>query len=517
MTLRTVPVVNSDTSVSAATEGYTAIPLGMQDQASKSSHSLLTMQSSEQISRAVEAHPQNNGNFLANLNSVQKQIVSALNGSNGSHLVSRQLIASPSSSDTVDQRATTASEHDLEATDSDGSPVTPKRNPGSTPTSKTPTFAEETLRQPSKKRRNPRRRASTPHPIAGGSGSTGSNTTTPDSTPEKVSKAPRRRRLHKKKNDAATPGTEIGETETPAEEHTLRKRVPRRRRGPKKARNTVEPATTEEVDDRNASATKGLEVEGGDTSPATELSAPPEAYTAEIQYPAFQTTEILEFAPELRQDSVQQASSTQEFPESAPADAEEDKSGNRKSQRPRRRYRYSQLRTPRPLPSKPVAELGRLSAVARLFNEFGAEFSHTRRPYLQYPKLELAARMNFLEPNFRDIRYRFKKAVKEDSKLVWSDRQVVISPIDEYFNRKDGFRGYVYDPTAEAAAEFQRLSIQAKWIEGPMEWDVSNWDASLEKFENLWSSKVARAERTRFKNACFEEFEQVLDISYDRG
>jgi hypothetical protein len=71
------------------------------------------------------------------------------------------------------------------------------------------------------------------------------------------------------------------------------------------------------------------------------------------------------------------------------------------------------------------------------------------------------------------------------------------------------FKTFEYNPRNEATVEFLRLSLQAGWIKELPVWDVTNWDQSLEKFEKIWSDKTARQERSKFKEACFQEFDQV--------
>jgi len=474
--------------------------------------------------------------FVASVKSVQEQIVSALAGSmpetsvrsletaNGEVRVdygknSDSVALVSSTSDAVTGQLPTSSSTDIppgiELQQPTSFPFTPKRTDDTKgPASKTPTFAAESPRQKSKKPRNTRRRASTPHPNASSSSATDSNTTTPATTPEKVSKPRPRRGGTKQKNVDCTATPETGSAVSAEAVIVSRKSTrPRRRRAGRKIQKTPMKSVLNEADESTTAPETSLKVE----SPNPEVmdtakpSSAPEAYTTDIQYPSFQTSEILDFGPE-PQLPPQSSSATQDSEDKTEVSSEEAKQETTtKSKKPfRSRYRYRRLRLPTPISPKQLAEEGTRPYLESLFKEYGTEFTNTQRPCLQYAKLQLAALQKCPDIDLRDLRNEFHTSYQIDTEKAWPGQEIVMSPIDDYFMKRDlRIRDFVYDPTRDAADEFHRLSLVAKWIDGPMKWDLKNWDASLDRFGKLWSSSLAKEERREFKNACFQEFDQV--------
>jgi hypothetical protein len=263
-------------------------------------------------------------------------------------------------------------------------------------------------------------------------------------------------------------------------------------------------------------------------------SSPAEAFELKIDYPAFQTSGILEFEPDFLEvsgpSSTQPVSSPQETAsllavdsttESAPHGQEENNKGTQLPKPKGKRSNYVEFlrrRRPRrtlpPLPELPIAERGTRPALAVFFEKYDAPFLPNRRPYLQLTALK-ACKLE-KDSNFDTVALReeFHQAFKVDMEYEWPQHEVMRSHIDNYFFKFDGTRVFkdevfVYDPSHEGMAEFLRLSLEAKWISQIPQWDVKHWNESLKVFDEIWSDKNARIERGRFKDACFHEFDQV--------
>jgi len=513
MNIKAASLPGSDAVVSTATARDLSLPSTTeQDQPSDLSSSQFPSTESEEIRANREEDHNGKANFIASVKSVQEQIVFALAGSTITNTSpanpNHSIASSPLSSDGGHEHAGASSTEPARTNEASTIHATPMGKGGPPSASKNPTFADGTPRQRSKKPRNPRRRASTPHPIASSSSATGSNSTTPQTTPEKVESRIVGGSVGKDRG-RYRPLTGAEDVEEIVEGAVAPKTKPRRRRRVFKGRKGAKESLEDGPDGPTTASEKSMDTD----VPAVEQSLPaPEAFTMEIKYPAFQTTEILDFGPEHGQDLSNQAPLTDSSePNPASGTIKEGKSQAEKSQHRRRRYRYRQIRPPKTLSPKPTAEIDKQPALQDLFERYGTSLTNFRRPYLQYLSMERSAREKDPNVDVKLLREEFRAAFKEDCQFDWPGHEIVKSPIDEYFVQKDGIvEGYVYDPTAEAATEFQRLAIMAKWINGTVEWDVSNWDASLEKFEKLWSSKAARTERRRFKDACFEEFDQVF-------
>jgi hypothetical protein len=376
---------------------------------------------------------------------------------------------------------------------------------------KTPTFVEGAQLSPGKGRkpRHRRRRASTPHPTSNSSGASESATTSPDTTPEKQSRGRRRRKTPKKS------------------------KMKESRDGP--AVSSRQPATLTDlkyhISKENSSADHPKDNEIKDITPSPEpvskmsqLSTPNEAaalgkpssaveaLTMEIYYPSLQTTAILEFEPV---PATQSAVPTEELPPSSTTKpqvekAEKPKKRSRKSIRLFRRPRRVHRPKP-PQPNKPVAEEGARPALAMLFERYGAEFTSDKRPYLQFTTLEQAELVKSPNVDVQGLRAEFLKAFNTDNEREWPGREILMSPIDQYFATNDDgtIETFQYDPRREATVEFLRLSLETGWIDKCPAWDITNWDASLKKFEKIWSRPRAKIERIMFKEACFLEFDQV--------
>jgi hypothetical protein len=340
---------------------------------------------------------------------------------------------------------------------------------------KTPTFANV-----GGKRRSPRKgrrqRAATPHPAASPSSEIESATTSPQTTPEKPSKNRRKSRYLKKSNSNGS-STSLPDSETAISFES-----------PLALGLKTSAVTTEESQPEDALP---VSVE--------KPKSPAEALTMEIDYPSFQTTAILEFEP----DFPQQPSPIVEPAEGKP------KRTLIKSKRFMRRPRRTRM--PRPPKPKTRVEEGTRPALAILFEKYGAEFSNEKRPYLQYSALEAAAIQKFADIKRDLVREEFLEAFKLDIEREWPGKEVMMSPIDQYFARNDGeIKTFEYDPRKEATVEFIRLSLEAGWIKDLPVWDVTNWNESLKAFEKVWKEKKAREERGKFKEACFYEFDQVF-------
>jgi len=267
-------------------------------------------------------------------------------------------------------------------------------------------------------------------------------------------------------------------------------------------------------------------------------SSPAEAFQLTIDYPAFQTSGILEFEAdyiEPFQYPNQTAPLSQELdsqPErgsmtepTAVEHHESNKTANvPKSKEKRVSYKEFLGRRPNrrvlpPLPPLPLAEGGTRPALAIFFEKHCVPFLRNRRPYLQFAALEagkLEENSNF---DTAALREEFRQAFKEDMGREWPEHEVLKSHIDEYFHRFDGMKVFedtvfVYNPSHEAMSEFLRLSLAAKWISQIPEWDIKNWNISLKEFEEIWSDKNARTERGKFKDASFYEFDQALPTYY---
>ena len=385
--------------------------------------------------------------------------------------------------------------------DDNTTPVTPttKRTADYTPgrVVKTPTFAPDGVKRRNK-RRPRRQRADTPHP----NGELDSVTTSPETTPEKPSKPRRKRRYPKKVRANVTSGSS---TSSPESEIAIGAESPLAH----KSKSFTE--SCEKVDSRSG---QSLEVSAVEPSVVTSVEvsldksvekplSPVEALTVEIDYPSFQTTAILDFEPDFPQtQSAPPDVSTKS--QDTPKDVPKKKKFNRFVRRGRRIRRLRQRKP------KPLVKEGTRPALSILFEKYGAEFSNEKRPYLQLSVLEAAAQQQKSDIDRDDLRVEFIKAFQSDYEHAWPGREVMISPIDQYFALNDGtVKTFQYNPRREATVEFVRLSLQAGWIKELPVWDITNWDQSLKEFEKIWSDKTARQERGKFKEACFYEFDQV--------
>jgi len=267
-------------------------------------------------------------------------------------------------------------------------------------------------------------------------------------------------------------------------------------------------------------------------------SSPAEAFELKIDYPAFQTSGILEFEPDYLEplqhpnqtapppqelDSQPGRHSTTKSPpveddesnKAAPAPKSKGKRVSYKEFLGRRRNR----RVLPPLPPLPVAEGGTRPALAIFFEKHGVPFLRNRRPYLQFVALEAGKLEGNSKFDTAALREEFRQAFKEDMEREWPEHEVLRSHIDAYFHRFDGMKVFedtvfVYNPSHEAMSEFLRLSLAAKWIAQIPEWDIKNWNTSLKEFEEVWSDKNSRTERGKFKDASFYEFDQALPTYY---
>jgi hypothetical protein len=246
-------------------------------------------------------------------------------------------------------------------------------------------------------------------------------------------------------------------------------------------------------------------------------SSPAEALRVKIDYPSFQTTAILEFEPDFPVVPTSQVPSftlkddpPNDTPVQQPIDTPKPKL---KAKSKPRMYRRRPVRPHKPEPPKPLAEKGLRPALSKLFETYGAEFTKDKRPYLQYPTLEKTAKSRIDDIDLTFLRAEFRQAFMQDCEKQWPGNEIMVSSIDEYFVRHDEtvgeFTKFRYDPTKEASQEFHRLSKEAGWIKGDLNWDVNNWETSLKRFDELWADKHARMERSMFKHACFIEFDQV--------
>lgn len=438
--------------------------------------------------------------------------------------------------DTVDHSKTDSlsmncSTNDKPESRPNGSSITDQRSPA-TPAStrsgelktphtvtKTPTFVNGT---PSSTRKSGprRRRASTPHPAALPDSAAETDTTTPQTTPEKsVIQRRSRRYLVKQKTNDAFPSSvrdSLVRSESPIERKSGgRKRGSKNKAWMEKSNESMNQEAKSETDQVDQAKQPSTEVEGVEMEKTTHQSEPlPEALTTEIEYPSFQTSGILDFEPDIPKDG-----STQQSDPTEPTPSIEDPRGeagieSKNGSKPRKLNPFvRRSRPPRPSPppeEKIIVEKGTRPALGMLFEEYGVEFSKTKRPYLQYSDLEKAATQNSPNTDIKLLRAEFRKAFKSDSERIWPEQDVLMSPIDSYFvDFDETIATFMYDPRKEATVEFQRLALEAGWIPKELVWDVTNWDVSLKKFEKLWSDKVARQQRGKFKEACFLEFDQV--------
>ena len=404
-------------------------------------------------------------------------------------------------------------------------PSTPAVNRTADPDAiKTPAFATGTRSNIQRRGNfNRRQRASTPHPIASPSTTNETTTTSPETTPEQPSKMRRKRRIRKPKVE--TTGAKAlarSEEETPSPESP-----------PQLPTSSIEPPVAEspvvQIESRIKEVVK-------DNASAAEKPLP-EAMTMEIEYPSFQTTAILEFEPDFPQPPAPQPTESpvraeppaEELPAEEPPIAtdesspEQPKEENPKPEspkpKPRRRNRFfrrfnrtnAHKHKPKPPPKIPVEPDSRPRLVL-LFEQYGVHLANDKRPYLQFTALVAAAKERYPDVDVEEVRGRFVEALTWDGERSWPGHQVMISPIDLYFAGKDDgkIKTFQYDPTNEASVEFFRLAIQAGWIKEIPEWDTENWNASLDKFEKIWSKHIAKEERKKFREACFFEFDNVL-------
>jgi hypothetical protein len=459
-----------------------------------------------------------------------RQVLSAIDVSTSQRSTKPEASASPVS----DSHDCTTDEDEVAVPEETTHPVTPQvqRSIDGTSTStitKTPTFADGTLSNVKKPRngRNSRRRADTPHPAA--TSSAGESTaTTPQTTPDKPAKAPRKRRYSRKSrgegpvNDpplsSHESGTKIDDVESP-----LARKSTRQARSRRPSENVLKSEDLKEPEAKGtprADAVKQVpseEIPIPLEEPQNKPSSPADALTLEIEYPSFQTTEILEFetyspqtpAPQASDPSVEAHIATVNEEETKAEDTEKAKpTRSRKPNVFTRRFRGPRIPPKRP-DLKPAADEGIRPALAILFEEYGVRFRSDRRPHLQYGALAHEAEMKNPDVNLCNVREEFDHAFQMDCQSEWPAHEITMSPIDQYFARCEVRWNFQYNPKAEASAEFQRLALEAGWIKEIMMWDIENWEDSLERFEALWSSRVARAERKKFKYACFAELDRV--------
>jgi len=378
---------------------------------------------------------------------------------------------------------------------------------------KTPSFPNEADDSPSKSRRN-RRRADTPHPV---SGNVDSNTTTPQTTPEKPSKPSRKRKPLRTNGERAAPGSVTSDMKVGADSPLARKstRKPRRK---KVAGQGAEPGVV--VSQTQSDAVVKSEAEEGSLEPESvvpevKMSTSVHALSVEIEYPSFQTTAILEFEPDFPQLQPVQPSETGVESETTQLDGTEAKPKVKNgglSRRRRFRRRIPIIKKQKP--KRPVKE-GTHPMLVDLFTRYGIEFCAEKRPYLQYFALESAALQNDPLIDVTSLREEFRKTYQRDSNHAWTADEFKASSIDDYFAKSEkNVSTFRYVPTAEATEEFIRLGLEAGWIkERPPQWNVTHWDASLERYEKLWEGREAKKQRRRFRNACFWEFDQVFHSS----
>ena len=357
--------------------------------------------------------------------------------------------------------------------------------------------------------------------------------TSPQTTPERLARrARRKRRYTKKMEDAAVETSESrgGQEDGKALEHPLTNKSKPTAKNPAQV---VEQAIPK---DRAAAASQAAAATSA--TPKEEISkpsSPAEAFDLKIEYPAFQTSGILEFEPDFLEPSQAPSNQTARAPQGSdsqpePGNTTEPAHGENNAPSKAdpvakskvRRVSYNEFlgrRRPRrvlpPLPPLPVAEGGTRPALAIFFEKQSVPFLFNRRPYLQLAALE--GRKLEENPKFDTaaLREEFRQAFKEDMEWEWPEREVLRSHIDAYFYRFDGMKVFedtvfVYNPSHEAMSEFLRLSLAARWIGQIPQWDVENWNDSLKEFEEIWSDKNARTERGKFKDASFYEFDQVL-------
>ena len=142
------------------------------------------------------------------------------------------------------------------------------------------------------------------------------------------------------------------------------------------------------------------------------ITTPADALNVEIEYPLFQTTEILELEP----DFPQPQSNGQSTHEGIESDAEPTQFGDGESEskaKPRRQFR--RFHRPRPVavaktpkPKRPVQQ-GSRPALAVLFESYGIDFNPSSRPYLQYAALEQAALQKDPDTDLATLREEFRK------------------------------------------------------------------------------------------------------------
>jgi len=417
-----------------------------------------------------------------------------------------------------------------------GEETTTYTSPPSTPAAKgtvgngalkTPTFAAGTRSTVHRRGAfNRRQRASTPHPIASPGTTNETSTTSPETTPEQLSKSRRKRRIRKPKVETTTAkALARSDEKTPCPE-SLRE-LP--------ARSTEQVSIVESPVAEMAPLPK--EVESDNTT--VEQKSYPDAMTMEIEYPSFQTTAILEFEPDFPQPPALQSSDPVKTPNQAKSPAVEphistDDTSQQpakedptkpepvkpKPRRTRNRFfrRYNRAHAhkhkPKPPPRSSVEPEVRPD-LALLFERYGVHFANDKRPYLQFATLAAAARQRDPDVDVDELRGQFVEALKWDGERSWPGHQIMVSPIDLYFAGKDDgkIKTFQYDPTNEASVEFLRLAIEAGWIKEVPEWDVEHWNDSLKKFEEIWSKSVAKEERKKFREACFFEFDHVFHPS----
>lgn len=372
---------------------------------------------------------------------------------------------------------------------------------------KTPTF-DDSIRPNTEtrhKRREPRRqRAGTPHP-AKNSGDGDSATTSPQTTPERSSKGSHRRRhpRNPKRTRASTESEISFVSDSP---------LARKSKGSSskafatQLRDHITLLPEKVGEKRSTESTLGAII-------AQKPLSPTEALTMKIDYPSFQTTEILEFEPHSSQEQSPQAAPQEEpfivSSEKSP-DGFEIVKAAKKAFKPRNLRRSRPKSSPTPPEPKHPVEKGTRPALALLFERYGMELDKTKRPFLQFSTLHVAAQQKFPEIDIQILRAEFRNALYWDNEHEWPEHEILVSPIDFYFSQNEGvIQTFEYDPKNEATVEFFRLALEGKWISGVPVWDANNWSDSLKAFRKAWESEKGKEERLKFRKASFREFDQV--------
>jgi hypothetical protein len=316
------------------------------------------------------------------------------------------------------------------------------------------------------------------------------------------------------------------ESGTKIDESPLARKSTRQARSRRPSQNVLKSDDSKDQEAKDVPSTPTATQAPSEEPPSTPVeapridkpSSPADALALEIDYPSFQTTEILEFETFCAQTPAPQATDPSveihlaNVNEEGPKTEETEKPKPTRIRRPyifMRRFRGPRIPPKRP-DLKPAAEEGTRPALAILFEQYGARFRSDIRPHLQYGALAHEAQIKFPDINLHHLRVEFDHAFEQDCQSEWPAHEMTMSPIDQYF-LKCGAKGkFQYNPKAEASAEFLRLALEAGWIKEILTWDIENWENSLERFEKLWSSKVAREERQKFKYACFAELDRVF-------